>query len=444
MRVRSPAGIAVVLAAGAASIASYAAVSVTVNSEPSTTPFPGFVVLLQPMSSAFTQDQVKLVAATVPGAPRDDPSLSYSAAVCGSRPFSGVLVIGGSARLSHMSGIPAPGAGAAGTSSRAENLPDLTLRDEGTGTAIDLGPVQAVSLAIASPGRCASAYTAQQPEPLFMGQAQIISGQAAAPVQRQWRLGWWTGPRISEDWPVIGNIPGTHAQDLGTFLALDGLQGAWVRPALQYDMVSAGSLQADASVDQAQPELASDTDLAWDSSQPIQPGAVVTDILSMNRWQNWLVWSGIFLGIGGSLLASLLYEWARPNPASAAAAADSAHPQPRERRTKSALRPVIVTFAAISPGTGRPVPQASCVRSDAAARILPAAAADMGHRQGFLDPVACVIDQLTGGAAEPRVNGLESPSLVRSFGLWFADHRCHLGGWFWPDWFCRQDFFSFV
>jgi hypothetical protein len=35
----------------------------------------------------------------------------------------------------------------------------------------------------------------------------------------------------------------------------------------------------------------------------------------LNRWQNWLVWAGIFLGIGGSLIASLLYEWARPSPA---------------------------------------------------------------------------------------------------------------------------------
>jgi len=61
--------------------------------------------------------------------------------------------------------------------------------------------------------------------------------------------------------------------------------------------------------------LTSDTDLDWDSAQPLQPNTVVTDTLSMNRWQNWLVWAGIFLGIGGSLLASLLlYEWAWPSP----------------------------------------------------------------------------------------------------------------------------------
>ena len=119
-----------------------------------------------------------------------------------------MLLIGGSARLTHLRGVPALGNETAGTSSGVENLPDLTLRDEGTGTVIDLGPVQAVSLTMASPGKCASAYATQQPEPLFLGQAQDISGQAAAPVQRQWRLGWWAGPRTSEDWPLIGNLPG--------------------------------------------------------------------------------------------------------------------------------------------------------------------------------------------------------------------------------------------
>ena len=91
---------------------------------------------------------------------------------------------------------------------------------------------------MASPGKCASAYSTQQPVPLFLGQAQIISGQAAAPVQRQWRLGWWAGPRTSEDWPLIGNLPGIRDQDLGAFLALDGLRGSWVRFTRQYNGVT--------------------------------------------------------------------------------------------------------------------------------------------------------------------------------------------------------------
>jgi hypothetical protein len=311
---RSPVGIAVVLLAGAASIASYAAVSATVNGEPPTSPYQGFVALLQPGGSSFSEDQVKLMAAaTVPGGPGEDPSLAYNLAVCGSQPFSGMLLIGGSARLSHLTGVPALGTHTAGASSGVENLPDVTFLDQGSGAVIDLGPVQAITLTMAAPGKCESPFSTQQPEPLFLGQGQAISGQAAAPVQRQWRLGWWGGPRTSEDWPLIGNLPGIRDQDLGAFQAVDGLHGAWVRPLDQYNTVSVGGLQANASVDEAQPALSSDTDLAWDSAQPLQPNAVVTNTLSMSRWQNWLVWAGIFLGIGGSLLASLLYQWARPS-----------------------------------------------------------------------------------------------------------------------------------
>lgn len=313
---RSPIGISVVLLAGAASIASYAAVSATVNGEPPTSPYQGFVTLLQPAGSSFSVDQVKLIAAaTVPGGPGQNPTLSYGLAVCGPQPFSGTLLIGGGARLSGLSGFPTLGSNIGAVSSGVENLPDLTFQDQGTGAVIDLGAVQAVSLSMAAPGKCESAYSDKQPEPPFLGQGQMISGQAAAPVERQWRLGWWIGPRSSEAWPLIGNLPGIRDQDLGSFQAINGLHGAWVRPLDEYNSVSVGALKANASVDEAQPELSSDTDLTWDSTQPLQPNAIVTNTLSMSRWQNWLVWAGIFLGIGGSLLASLLYDVARRSPA---------------------------------------------------------------------------------------------------------------------------------
>ena len=286
-------------------------------------------------------------AATVPGGPGRNPSLSYGLAVCGNQPFSGMLLIGGSARLSHLRGFPELGTKAAGASSSIENLPNLTIEDEGTGTLIDLGPVQALSLTMTSPLKCASAYTTEQPEPPFLGQGQDISGQATAPVQRHWRLGWWSGPRTSEDWPLIGNLPGIRDQDHGAFLAVDGLHGAWVRPTRQYNTVSVGALGANASVDEAQPQLASDTSLDWNSAQPLHPNAVVADTLSMNRWQNWLVWAGIFLGIGGSLLASLLYEWARPTSAHGESHHDAAQPQAPARQAKPALKPLTTAIVLV-------------------------------------------------------------------------------------------------
>jgi hypothetical protein len=116
------------LLVGAASIAVFAAVSATVNGEPPTSPYEGFVTVLQPESSSFSADQVKLIAAAaVPGGPGQNPAVSYSVNVCGRQPFKGVLVVGGDARLSDLSGIPALGADTATESSSAENLPDLTL-----------------------------------------------------------------------------------------------------------------------------------------------------------------------------------------------------------------------------------------------------------------------------------------------------------------------------
>lgn len=324
------------LLAGAASIASYAAVSATVNGEPPTSPYPGFVALLQPAGGSLTQDQVRLRArATVAGGPGQNPSLSYDLAVCGSQPFSGMLLIGGDARLSHLSGVPVLGTKVAGASVGLENLPDLRFQDEATGTVIPFGPVQAVSLTMASPVKCASAYTAKQPVHFSGGRGLTISGRAAAPVQRQWRLGWWAGPRTSEDWPLIGGLPGIGGHELGPFLALDGLHGAWMRPIQQYNFVSVGGLPANDSIDEAQPKLASETALGWESVQPLQPNAVVTDTLSMNRWQNRLVWAGVFLGIGGSLLASLLYEWARPSPARDDPPGNAVQPPVPAQRTKT-------------------------------------------------------------------------------------------------------------
>jgi hypothetical protein len=210
----------------------------------------------------------------------------------------------------------------------------------GAGEVIDLGPVQAVRLQMPSPDKCASAFTTGQPEPPFLGQSQIVSGQAGAPVERQWRLGWWAGPRSSEAWPLIGNLPGISDQDLGSLQALNGLHGAWVRPLDQYNSVSVGGLKANASVDEAQPELSSDTDLTWESAQPLQPNAVITNTLALSRWQNWLVWAGIFLGIGGSLLASLLYDIARPEPVRAEPPG-AAHPEVRAPEIKAGLKPLI-------------------------------------------------------------------------------------------------------
>lgn len=206
------------------------------------------------------------------------------------------------------------------------------------------------------PGRCASNYSAEQTlPPPFLGQSQVIAGQADAPVQRQWRLGWWSGPRSSQSWPLVGDFPGVSFNDLGEFRALSGLSGAWIRPGRQYIAVSAGGLQPRALVDYARPQPSTATGLDWDSAEPLQPIAVVTNTTAMNAWQNWLVAAGILLGIGGALLASLLFEWARPsrqpNPAQEPTPQSPTRPyysQPTGHRlTKSAIG-LLLTWVVIT------------------------------------------------------------------------------------------------
>ena len=110
---------------------------------------------------------------------------------------------------------------------------------------INLGSVQAVHIAMTNPFPCASAYAPQQvPPPQFRGMAQVVTGLAAAPVRRAWNLGWWSGPRTSQVWPLVGTLPGVTFNDLGEFQAIRGLGGSWGRARQHYFAVTAGVLQA--------------------------------------------------------------------------------------------------------------------------------------------------------------------------------------------------------
>lgn len=55
------------------------------------------------------------------------------------------------------------------------------------------------------------------------------------------------------------------------------------------------------------------TTLDWLSSNPINPTVRLTDTSAMAALQQWLVVAAVGLGIGGSMLASLAFEWLRPS-----------------------------------------------------------------------------------------------------------------------------------
>src|SRR4051794_39197510 len=85
----------------------YAVLSAAINAQPTTKSFDRWLAVVQPVGTSATQDQVRLgVEAAEPGAPGSRPELVYSVSVCGPRPFQGLLLIGGDARLTGLSSPP--------------------------------------------------------------------------------------------------------------------------------------------------------------------------------------------------------------------------------------------------------------------------------------------------------------------------------------------------
>lgn len=344
----------VIVAVGLGSIAAYAAVSATVNAQPATPRFNGWVAVLQPAGSP-SGDQVELmILAGVPGAPGSHPELGYMVAVCGDHPFDGVLIAGGDARLRHVRVV----AGATSPRPSVVDVPDLTLVQAGP---VPQGPAQVLHLSFTDIPSCTAPFASSPPYPEFTGAAEMESGLAMAPVRSDSGVLWWTGPRSSQDWPLVGTFPGFPAGDAGVFTGAAGLSGEWSRPIPEYVRVEAGGLAARASVDEAQPQPESTTGLHWRGVLPLQPTARVTDVDAMSGWQQSQVAAGIGLGIGGSLLAAWLFELRRPaassEPAGDGPQADrdrrNAHP-PQAKAASPGLILLLIAAILVARSRGRP------------------------------------------------------------------------------------------
>ena len=108
-------------------------------------------------------------------------------------------------------------------------------------------------------------------------------------------------------------------------MAVSGLSGSWARPVQEYAQVSADDVPVSWSVDSAMPAASGPYPLIWQSRTPVSPIAQLTDGPSLALLQDWVVIFAVGLGIAGSMLASLLFEWLRPRPQQAAA---DSHSQP--------------------------------------------------------------------------------------------------------------------
>lgn len=303
-----------VLLAGAVtvtSIAGYVALSFTVNGLPSY-PSAGWVTVLQPATGPDVDVVQLLVQARTEG---NQTRAAYDVVVCGPRPYTGDLLIGGSARLTTI--LPNPVVPASQASPRVQRIPDLVFYFGGV---INLGPVQLVHINLSDVSTCPATSGAQSATIPPGGSDTGIVGITAGPVQQSWAGPWnlWHGPHASQAWPLTGAFPGVGPGVLGEFLAVSGLRGYWTRPVQAYDQVSADDVPLGWSVDSAIPPASGPYPLVWQSRTPVSPIVKLTDSPSQALLQDWVVIFAVGFGIAGSMLASLLFEWLRPRSRQAA------------------------------------------------------------------------------------------------------------------------------
>lgn len=319
------------------SIAGYVALSFTVNGLP---PYPsaGWVAVLQPASGPDVDVVQLLVQAQTEG---NQTRSAYDVVVCGPRPYTGDLLIGGSARLARI--LPNPAVPV--SPPQVQRIPDLVFSFGGV---IDVGAVQLVHIRLPDVSACPPTSSGQSPGIPPGGSDEGIVGVTSGPVQQSWAgpWGWWHGPHASQAWPLTGTFPGVPAGAGGDFVAVSGLRGSWVRPVQEYVQVSATDVPVRWSVDSAVPAASGPYPLIWQSRTPVSPIAQLTDGPSLALLQDWVVIFAVGLGIAGSMLASLLFEWLRPHPQQAAA---ESHSQP-SRSLVPADSHEQPTSLAVSPG----------------------------------------------------------------------------------------------
>lgn len=307
------------------SIAGYVVLSFTVNGLPSYQPSSGWVVVLQPAAAPDVDTVQLLVQAKTQGS---QTRAAYDVVVCGPRPYTGDLLIGGSAQLTAIQPSPVfPGL--APPSLRVQRIPDLVFIYNGV---VDLGAVQLVRISLPDVFACPSAAAVQSSGILPGGSVEGVVGVTAGPVQESWAgwWGWWHGPHASQAWPLTGAFPGVPPTVLGEFMAVSGLTGSWLRPLSEYAKVTAVAVPVSWSVDSAIPAASGPYPLIWQGRNPVSPMVRLTDNSSLALLQSWVVIFAVAFGIAGSMLASLLFEWLRPRPHQDDTAASS-HNQPQAK-----------------------------------------------------------------------------------------------------------------
>jgi hypothetical protein len=289
----------VVALAGVLTIGCYAVVGYMANMQPSVERFDGWIALLQPADDLSAgQIQIALSGRVASSSAADGPpSVSVMVRACGGA-FNGVLLLGGDARMDAPHVMDEQG-----SDTRAWENIDLALRQQEQ--VWDFGQVQRIPVSIGNLDCVPETAGAQ------VGRAVEVVGQVVSPLKNAPSLLGGTAPRSSVVWPLMGGLPRVNIGNKGAFSAVRGLEGEWAIPLALTNEVNLGALTGGELVEGAIPPLADSSKLRWSSTSPLHPTVRLADTIAVAELQRWLVPLGILLGITGSVLASMLFEWAK-------------------------------------------------------------------------------------------------------------------------------------
>jgi hypothetical protein len=345
---------ALLLIFGLCSIFAYAMLAITINAQPAYKPFPGWVAIIQPKIESLADKITLQVSSGISG---NHPYTVYTVAACGPGVYSGDLILGGKARL-NIEKIGGP------IDFKVYNVGDLPIISGFVTSGppdriLHLGAAQIIPFTIPQVPCGASAATPGTIRgwPAYStGYTLEVAGRISAPIEQRWHSPWrwWHSPAATESWPLVGGIPGLFP-DFPDFpysftSDLNILQGEWRMPRDQELNVNAAAVSLTSDIVSTIPAPSASNTLAWSSTTAISPMAKITDSAGMEALQQWLVVAGVGLGIGGSMLASLVFDWLRPPVDHRTAAAASKTEQIPETYTQL-RKPQLARSETIRPAT---------------------------------------------------------------------------------------------
>jgi hypothetical protein len=296
------------VAASGLGIPAFVVASLSLNSIPVPREFPGWAAVFAGTTHLPPRVFVTMTPST-PGGYGRHPNVEYAVTVCDRKMFDGLLVLAGDARIRLSSADlqpTSPGRSEAPWS-YVPNVQHLRITDVSTGAAADTAPVQVFRIRIPSTP-CHTAYNPSTPT--WEGHTVIIRGALEGQTAHQSFAPFGLWPvRHAHSWPYLGQVPVFHPINRGAFTMGAQLPGLWVRPLQSYFGVDLDLLDGKSSVDFSRPDATEGLEsLAWAGIKPLAAKARVTNIDNLNNWQTISLGTSIWLGVGGSVLASVALD----------------------------------------------------------------------------------------------------------------------------------------